>query len=211
MPTYFLPQDDLALQAWLNNFAETCEKYESELDLDTEELAEINGAASGFSTDLTAQSTAKAILKGATAAKNSAKTTANAVARKYAKEFKANPTVSSEILSELQIVSNAVTSPVTTVTGVSVTGCDDGVNKVTWNRNGNSQGTSFIIEYRVDGQSNWNFAGVVTKVKFDHENQTPGVMTWYRIISTRAGTNSAPSVAVAAYPNSSGNSLSIAA
>lgn len=207
----FLPSEDTQLKAWLENFATTCAKYEDDLGLNTQSLAIITGASTAFNNGMTGIETARAISKAATTTKNEAKTSASVMARSYAREFKANPAIPANILSELQIVTNSNVTPVTTVTGVDVMGCDDGVNKLTWNRTGNAPTTSFIIEYKFAGNGPWILAGVVTKAKFNHTNQTPGTTVFYRITSSRAGVNSTPSVPVVAYPATGSNPLTIAA
>ncbi len=210
-PSDFLPTEDTQLEAWLENFATTCEKYETELDLNVESFALINGAVAGFAAGMTGIENARAISKAATVTKNEAKATATTVARTFAREFKANPSIPASILSELQIVTNSPVAPVTSVSNVDVIGCDDGVNKVTWNRNGNSSTTSFIVEYKFPNNPLWILAGVVTKTKFDHKDQVPGDTVFYRVTATRNGVNAVPSVPVAAYPTTGDTTLTIAA
>jgi hypothetical protein len=153
----------------------------------------------------------KEIYEGAVAGKNLARKNSTANIRAFAKQFKAIQGISPEILKELGIVSNSTTGPVRTVTSLDVVGCDDGVNKLTWDRNQNAFGTTFVIEYRIGNTGTWAFAGTTTKVTFNHIDQVPGQLVWYRVTSSRAGTNSVPTPAVAAYGPQGETELSIAA
>lgn len=207
----FIPSEDANYQNWLNNFSTQCAKFDAELNLDTAELAQISSAASGFQTSMANVVETRTAAKGAVSTKVATRRSSQALARAFAREFKAIPGISPDILNQLGIVAPTSSSPVTTVTAVSVTGCDDGVNSIIWNRNGNTRNTVFLVEYKVAGTSNWLLATGTTKTSFKHINQEPGVTVFYRITSTRAGISSAPSVPVAAYPNTDGAGLSIAA
>ena len=157
------------------------------------------------------QDAAKTAYRASVADKVDLRADVTAIVRKYAREFKANPAVSNGLLTSLGIVTNSASGPVTQVTGLQVTGCADGVNKLTWNRSGNSAQTIFIIEYKTDAETDWGFAAAITKTSFNHEDQTPGELVWYRIIASRAGTNAVPSLPVAAYGATSTPPLTVAA
>ena len=99
----------------------------------------------------------------------------------------------------------------TVVTGLTVKGCDDGVNVLKWNRTGNAQGTQFIIEASPNGNTLWDLVDVVTRTDYKHNDQVPGEKQYYRIRSKRAGITSPPSPAVVVYSNGAGPGLQIAA
>jgi hypothetical protein len=207
----FLPREDSQLQNWLDNFLSACVKNDEVLQLDADQINTINTQILGFDTGMTNVTATKAAAKSAVTAKNTAKSTISATVRTFAKQFKADPTIPASVLSELGIVANAGNGPVVTVSSLTVMGCDDGVNKLKWDRNGNASGTLFIIEYKLQGQANWGIAGAVTKSSFDHVDQEPGQTVYYRVVSTRGGQTSNPTSAVVAYGNSSGPGLSVAA
>jgi hypothetical protein len=207
----YLPDGEAQFLIWFNNFIVQCEKYEAELGLDAPTLGELNTLNSTYNTKLTASATAKELLKSSTADKLVARKAAASKVRSYANQWKADPTLTPAILNALGIVATSTSGPVTMVTGLNVNGCGDGVNKLTWNRNGNAPGTSFIIESRVEGTATWAFTASTTKTSFNHTNQIPGLQIWYRIISTRAGVNAGPCPAVTVYGNPGDTELRIAA
>lgn len=155
--------------------------------------------------------TAKAELKSVVSSKNAAKSDVVANVRALVREFKANPLVPQSVLNALGVIGQPNSGPVTTVSGLTVMGCDDGVNKLKWNRNGNTPSTLFIIETKLPTQSSWTIAGAVTRTSFDHENQAPGETRLYRIVSNRAGMASAPTTPVVVYGDTGDTALSIAA
>lgn len=62
-----------------------------------------------------------------------------------------------------------------------------------WDRAGNKQGTSFIIEYREGDSGPWEFVASVTKSRYVDLGRVPGVYLQYRVRAVRAGRQSLPS------------------
>ena len=207
----FIPAPDADFNNWLANFAQKVELYEAELELSAQDLFEIQGAQTGFDTDYSALLLAKKALEGSTAAKNESRASSTATARKFAKKFKGIPGISPSVLSALGIVANAPAGPVTVITGLTVNACSDGVNSLKWKRNGNVQGTQFIIEVSPNGNTLWDLVDVVTSTKYDHTGQVPGQRQYYRIKSKRAGMTSVPSPSVVVYSNGNDPGLELAA
>lgn len=207
----YLPDGETQFAAWFDNFTTQCEKFEAELGLNVTTLGVITGLNTTYDNKLAEAVTAKEDAKAATTGKNIARKNATQTIRSYANQWKSNPAIDPTILSALGIVAPSQSGPVTMVTNLNVTGCGDGINKLTWSRNGNAQGTSFIIESRVQGTAAWVFTASTTKASFSHTNQIPGVQVWYRIISTRAGVNAGPCPQVSVYGQASGNGLELAA
>jgi hypothetical protein len=207
----FIPSTDLGLNAWLDNFVKKCEIYEAELGLDSETFGEITIAAADFRTKLSDVNETKETLRGQVTGKDTARKSTVSTMRAFAKEFKAIPGIDPAILSALNIIGGGTVGPVTVVTGLTVKGCDDGVNVLKWNRNGNAQGTQFIIESSPNGSTLWDLVDVVTRTDYKHTNQVPGEKQYYRIRSKRAGITSQPSPAVVVYANGAGPGLQIAA
>jgi hypothetical protein len=207
----FIPDTEAQFTSWYQNFITQCEKHEAVLGLDSESYGALAIENSAYNTAYSAVVSGKEELKGKTATKNLRKKASVATIRSYAKQWKSNPAIPAAVLNDLGIVATSTTGPVATVTGLDVTGCDDGVNNLTWNRTGNVSGTNFIIEAKIGSTGNWFFVGSTTKVKFDHTGQVPGQLVWYRITSSRAGENSVPCPAVAVYGPSASGELRVAA
>ncbi len=211
MASDFIPDGEAQFNTWLQNFSLQCVENDAVLDLSAQDLATIQTDAENYSTSYVAQAAAKDALKGATSERIKKRKSATAMARAYAKRFKSNPGVSNQLLGELGILSSSSSGPVVTVIIEKVIGCGNGVTQLTWDRNGNANGTTFIIEFSKNGGTTWAFAGAVSKVTFSHEGQTPGQTTWYRVISNRAGISSAPTMPVVVYPYGGETTLEIAA
>ena len=211
MAADFLPDAEAQYKAWLDNFVAQCELNATVLGLSPAALSVISDEFNDYGSIYASANSAKEVLKGLTTEKIKNRQKMSATVRSYAKLWKANPAIPRTVIGALGIQTSSTSGPVVTVTGLDVVGCDDGVNKLSWNRSSNSPGTMFIVEYRLDGVTNWTFAGAVTKTSFAHDEQTPGVTVWYRIIATRAGVNSAPCAPKPAYGNLDETTLSVAA
>ncbi len=209
--TDYIPSNEAQFTAWYQNFITQCEKHETVLGLDTTSLGTLATQNTQYNAAYSAVVSGKEELQGKVATKNNRKKSSEASIRAYAKQWKSNPAIPAAVLKDLGIVSTSSSGPVVTVNGLQVTGCDDGVNKLIWNRNGNAGGTNFIIEARIGTSPNWFFVGSTTKTGFNHIGQEPGQLVWYRITSSRAGTNSVPCPAVAVYGPPAVGGLSLAA
>ncbi|CAN5330215.1 hypothetical protein BH10ACI1_BH10ACI1_03380 [soil metagenome] len=77
--------------------------------------------------------------------------------------------------------STAAVSP----TDLVATGTSDGTNRLKWSRNGNKQGTLFMIEAKIGDSNTWVLIDTVTNSKYEHKNQTPGVKIQYRVKAKR--------------------------
>lgn len=207
----FIPSDDGNLVNWYSNFAQQCDSYSTILGLTAAEVTAIENNASSFDTAWKTSGAAKQAAKEAVAQKDTVRRNVVSAARALAREFKTNPAVTPAIQAALGITTTTPPIAVTPVTDVIGVGQSNGVNQLSWNRNGNRSGTTFVVEYRIGNAGDWNFAGVTTRSKFSHTGQTPGQEVWYRIISSRAGVNSVPSDPEAVYGGSGSTELRIAA
>ena len=79
------------------------------------------------------------------------------------------------------------------------TGTSDGTNHLKWKRNGNRQGTIFIIEGKIGAATTWSIVAAVTNSAYRHTNQTPGVKAEYRIKAKRGDLESGPSNTAVVY------------
>lgn len=208
----YIPDEDSLYLAWLTNFASQCSAYSTLLGLTAPQVAQIEALPENFEEGFNGNVSAKAAAKAAVQNKNRLRQSTEATARQYARIFKANPSVTPELEAQLGIISSSTSGPVVPVSELTVTGCSDGVNQLRWNRNGNAQGSIFVIEYQLTGSTDWDLAGVVTSSKFDHDEQTPGVEMAYRVVTTRSGKSSVPCPPVVVYrQEGNGESLSLAA
>lgn len=207
----FLPPQDRAFQSWLQNFASKCALYDSELGLDADDLLAIQSYATVYGSDLEQVNQAKETLKGLVAEKLNDRTNITADVRAFARQFKGIKGLSPGILNSLGIVASGSAGPVETISKLVVSGSSTGVNNLSWNRNGNGQGTQFVIETSPNGVTNWELVAVTTRTTFEHQNQVPGQQQYYRIKSTRGGSTSNACMPVVIYPNGGESAIQIAA
>lgn len=76
-----------------------------------------------------------------------------------------------------------------TPTSLAVTLTDEATLTLTWGRNGNPGGTSFIIEQKIGG--NWTLVGSVTASKFRMMNVEVGEKALFRVYAQRGNRKSA--------------------
>ena len=212
----FYPRRDSELTGWLNRFVTACNTYATPLGISQGELATISAAADNFISSYDASESARQAAKGAVGTKDDAKRATAQTIRAFVREFQANPNITTEMRDAMGITvpsdSRTKTPPKTPLSPEAI-GRTDGVNVISWNRNGNANGTQFVVEVSYDGGTDWDFAGVTTKAKFDHLNQIPGQTAYYRVFATRSGLNSTYSNSVVVYLNGGAgfDSLRIAA
>jgi hypothetical protein len=84
-------------------------------------------------------------------------------------------------------------------TGFAAVPAVDGTVKLTWNRNGNVSGTSFLIEQKVG--TTWTFISSTTSTKITLSGYTPGTTSTFRVIATRLQMSSPASNEFTIYPN----------
>lgn len=209
MPRYdYIPREDAHLVGWYNNFAANCAENADELGLSPDEVEAIFQASRRLDQDLLALQEAHAAYRAAVAKKDTTRSETVEFARIYARIFKANPGVTPSLQMRLGIVSSAPSSAVVPVNNLVADGDGNGVIALRWDRNGNSRGTSFLVEYRAYADGEWRTAGVTTKTRFKHTGQVVGRTLAYRITSIRSDEVSIPCPVVLAYvPQESSHSF----
>ncbi len=211
MARFTLPSKDGDFVTALKNFNTAMELHGAALGYDATDEAATLGAWQTFDTDNTTAAAAKDAAKGAVAAKAATKLSSGDVVRAYAQQIKNNPAATPEIMSAFGItVDPSVSGPVTTPTLVTASARIDGTCRLTWNRNGNVAGTTYVIETSPNGTT-WSFFATVTATRFNDTNATVGSPRWYRVRASRAGQNSAWSNSAVIYGGSSSVTLEIAA
>lgn len=197
----------------LQNFAVVCDANKVALGLTVPQLAEIAGATTGFVTSLTTLATAKSAAESARGAKDIQMATAKAMVAKWAKTFRANPAVSDTILIDLTVAPHstpAIKTPPTQPLNLVGSADGDGNIRLEWKRNGNIQGTQFVLEYRTSDADAWTQLGTCTKRTFD-TTWTPGTYIAFRVTALRRGIYSSPSTLFSLWNGGSEVSLKLAA
>lgn len=156
-----------------------------------------------FGTDYLASEAAKVAAKSAVAAKDSTRYSTEGYIRNIARVINADSNIPNSLKASLGIsVTPSVPGPVNVPLGLEVVSYVEGVNRLTWQANANKQGTTYILEYRLPGESAWLYLSSITAKKFDHTGQIVGQEVSYRVSAKRGSVQSVPSMAVTAYVDS---------
>lgn len=193
------------LNVALANFNTVCIANATTLGLKTADLAEIAAAATGFNTNLNAWVASRSAANNAKDVKDTQKSTSKNVVSKWAKNFRANPAVPDALLSQLMLPPHKTPgskTPPTTPLDLVANANGQGLVKLTWKRNGNTSGTTFIIETRNSASAPWAMLDGTTKTKYDYQ-ASPGVYIAFRVSAKRGTLTSAPSVPVVLWESGS--------
>jgi len=204
---------DGELNTALANFNTVCAANAALLALAPGDLTAIAAAATGFNTTYNAATAAKAAAKNSVEAKDIQKKTSKTAVSKYAKLFRANLAVPDNLLDSLMLPHHKTPGSKTPPTQpLDLVGSADGNGLVNlkWKRNGNTQGTQFLLEVRTDPAGPWSISGSTTQTKFGYQ-AVPGVYIAFRVTATRRNLLSPPSVPIVLWENGGGMSLRLAA
>lgn len=204
---------DGVLNSALANFNTVCIANSATLGLNPVSLTEINNAATLFNTAFNNSTASKATTKSVVEAKDIQKKSSKATISKFAKQFRANPAISDALLEQLMLPKHKTPGTKTPpAQPLNLVGSADGNGLISlkWNRNGNRQGTQFLIEVRTDPTEEWTIGGGTTQAKFQYQ-AVPGVYIAFRVIAQRHELNSPASVPFSLWENGGGVSLQLAA
>jgi hypothetical protein len=188
MATKFYPANDAEFAVWLAILLNKASLNKTTLQVTEERLTALNTKLSAFNENLA--------LKRQKREESIAQTTLVGNLRKDLNKeisllnngFKAIDGLPPNLLEELGLSVNegsSGTTPPSAPADLVVTGTSDGVNSLKWNRSGNRQGTTFLIEAKIGSAENWVIIDAVTGSNHKHKNQTPGVKAQYRVKAKR--------------------------
>ncbi|MCX6153094.1 MAG: fibronectin type III domain-containing protein [Candidatus Kapabacteria bacterium] len=203
----FVPQKEGDLLPWLDNFIAIGTANLATLGMSTTIITNLTTLKSAFATNFTAAEAKQLEAKAATENKNLAKKAVINEIRVNVKQIQAKPGVPANLKAQLGITvpgsQPAPPGPVPPLALVALAQ-SNGINSLNWNRNGNTQNTLFIIEYRHAVTQPWQMAGTTLKATFDHLNQTPGYTLYYQVKAQRNEMTSPPSNEVIVYAEGAG-------
>ena len=206
-----IPGPDTAAGAKFAQFRAGAVAHLVTLGYDIGDLDEIIAADVDFNTALANAEAKKAETRAAVAVKSEARVTSTEVIMEWVDRVKSNALATPEMLADFGIVPSAGgAAPVIPPVALSAIPSYQGTCTLTWSRTNNIKGTTFILEFSLDGE-NWEWLNSTTKTKFVDANATPGVPRFYRIRAQRAGETSAPGSWTNIYPAVGGDTLQIAA
>lgn len=212
MATDSLPGTENGFASWTTNFAEVAAANAAELNLSSDQTDALADLAETYNVALVDWTAKRAAAKGATAIKHTAQHNAEELFRAIAKVISANSEIPVQLKAKLGLrITPTSSGPVVPADRLAASAYGNGVNKLVWDRNGNSRTTIFQVQAKVGRDGPWTIVGTTTRVRFDHRDQPPGVLTFYRIVSQRAGRLSSPSNEAAVYGDQMPGRLKLAA
>ena len=134
--------------------------------------------------------------KAATEAKNMSKTGLIDNARTLARQIQARPGVPDNLKEQLGLnVADPIPSPLIPQqpTEFSATIGAGGLCSMRWNRNGNAQGTVFLIESSQNFSTGWQINATSTKTTYEMQLPFPIGQNYFRIRAQKGEVTSEPS------------------
>ncbi len=190
------PANHAEFAIWLKNFINKSNAYLAQLDLTASQTADLQTKLTAFETNLDLKQEKKEESSAQNELVRVDRRELNKIVGLLNNGFKGIDGLPTNILEELGLsVSDGPSAPTQPNAPVDlvVTGTSEGTNHLKWKRNGNRQGTLFVIEGKIGDATTWSIVGVVTSSSYDHTNQTPGVKAQYRIKAKRGDLESGPS------------------
>lgn len=188
MAKTFYPANDAEFAVWFANLLAKATVNKTILNLTDERLTALDTKLNAFNTNLALKQQKRDEATAQTTLVSNLRKDLNKEAGLLNSGAKGIEGLPPNILEELGLKvgeGSAVSSPPAAPADLVVTGTSDGVNSLKWNRSGNRQGTTFIIEAKIGGASNWTIIDAVTGSTYKHKNQMPGVTAQYRVKAKR--------------------------
>lgn len=203
MSRVIIPESDSMFNVWADNFATVAAANATDLGLTTGQTTTMTALATLFNTDFLANEVAKLAAKSAVGAKDSTRFSTEGYMRNIAKVINADSNIPNALKASLGIsITPSSPGTVNVPMSLEVLSTVEGVNQLNWKANGNKQTTTYILEYRLPGESAWVYLTSLTAKKFDHTGQIVGQQVSYRVSAKRGSIQSVPSMAVTAYVDS---------
>lgn len=202
MASKIYPSNDAEFAIWLANFINKADFYKALLNLSGGQITNLQTKATQFNADLALKQQKKEESVGQTALVKDERKDLNKDIGLLNNAFKAIDGLPGNILEELGLsinLGNFGNVQPFIPTDLVATGTSDGINSMKWNRNGNRQGTMFIIEAKIGDSDTWVMIDAVTGSTYKHKNQTPGVKIQYRIKAKRGDLESSHSNTAVVY------------
>ncbi len=206
-----IPGPDTAAGAKFAQFRTGAVAHLVTLGYDIGDLDEIIAADVDFNTALTNAEAKKVETRTAVAVKSEARVTSTEVIMEWVDRVKSNALATPEMLADFGIEPFAGgAAPAIPPVALAAIPSYTGTCTLTRSRTNNIKGTTFILEFSLDGDT-WQWLSSTTKTKFVDTNATPGAQRIYRIRAQRAGVTSAPGSWATIYPAGGGDTLQVEA
>lgn len=204
---------DLELIAALQNALPVINTNKTTLGLSAQQVTDLTNVCNTYFTQYQTMLTAKQAAKSAATTKDTNKRTAKNAYLAWAKQWRANANIPDALLEQIFVAPHQTpksTAPPATPTNLQALADMHGQIELRFSKNGNKQGTQFIIETRDSATADWALIGVTTKSKYTFSAPV-GEYIAMRVTASRGDQLSVPSVPTILWDNGAGNTLQIAA
>ncbi|MCE9559177.1 MAG: fibronectin type III domain-containing protein [Armatimonadetes bacterium] len=211
MPKDFIPSKIGDRVPFYKNLAATAATEAAALSLTPSELTTLQNVATDFGDANLAVQAAYDAYRAALETRKIAEAAAESLTRGYNRQWQ-NTGVPASVIASLGLPvheSGPTFSPPASPLTLSATAFSNGEVKLKWKRNGNIDGTQFVVETSADGQI-WQFLTVSTSSRLSLNHFEPGVRVYFRVYAKRRTEVSAPSPATVIYPGQTGQIMRIA-
>ncbi len=195
---------DKEIPSYTDNFNKEADTYKTELKIAIEDITILNNTALDFQTKLNASVAAQIAATEAVVAKNNSRKALEETYKEYIAKFQADKQLPDTIRAALKITIKD-TTPTPRIPhqpqDLVVKGIPEGENQLNWDAGENKPGMMYQIEAQTDVNVGFVLVDVVTKTKYDHKHQTPGVRVDYRVRAKRDDELSIPSNIATVYPD----------
>lgn len=205
-----IPDQDSKLRQWLSQFSESAALHQAELGLTNDEVEALEEAAAEFSAAYGECEIYRNLARGKTRTKDMARERAEALFRSIGKVILVDSNIGPQVKADLGMnPGDTPASQIAPPTQLAAVGYSNGENRLSWQRNGNSVHTMFLIEALKGTESEWKFIAATTRVRFVDRGQKPGQRVIYRVRSQRGRNLSAPSNTAMIYSNGEERTISL--
>jgi hypothetical protein len=205
---------DADLVAALQQILPIVSAQKTTLNMTAQQVTDLTNLANGYIAQYGAMNTARAAAKSATASKDTSRRTMANSLYSYVKQWRANPAVSDALLAQLLCAprNNGGGSSTTPNMPTDLTAFANGLGDIQlkWKPNGNKSRTVYLIQTRSSAAGAWTTIDAVTKTSYE-TSATPGEYIAFRLIATRGGKASNPSISVSLWENGNSETLRLAA
>lgn len=192
----YIPSKEGDIVPWTENFIAVANANLAVLGLVPSETSALTTKKGEYSTNLNAAIAKQAESKAATESKNISKNALVANIRVLARQIQARPDVPDNLREQLglNVPDTNPTHvypfpPVDLSGGVGV----GGLAALKWNRNGNPQGTTFLIEWSGNFETGWQIVGTTTKSSAERPLNGPSGHNFFRVRAQKGDIASEPS------------------
>lgn len=192
----YIPSKEGDLVPWTENFIAVANTNLATLGLVASDITNLTTKKSDYSVKLNTAIAKQAESKAATEAKNTQKDVMVDSIRSLARQIQARPGVPDNLKAQLGLnVPDPSPTPSNPIPpkDLSAETIAAGLCSLKWNRNGNSFGTTFLVEGSINFDTGWHIIGITTKTTYETVLSEPIGHNYFRVKAQRVEAISDPS------------------